>query len=159
MRSVGLAVLALLIGGCTTTNFLTYQGEQQEWPTAPGALAEERDGVPIYHGLPPRPYDVLGELDLRRTHLLAPTTLGKAAAESKKRGADAIVVLEQGKEFRGFSHSGGGTAQTTGSVYTTYGGGGSYSTGQATTTYSAGGQSRAVHHQTARVVLIRFRTK
>lgn len=150
-------LLASLVVGCTSTNFLMYQGTQQEWPTSPGALAEEREGVPIYHGLPPKPYDVLGELDLRRTHVLAPSTLGKAASEAKKRGADAVIVLDQGKEFMGYAHSGGGTAQTSGSATTTYGGGSAYSTGRATTTYSGSGQSRAVYHQTARVVLIRFR--
>ena len=150
-------VLASLLVGCTSTTFLTYQGAQQEWPTSPGALAEEREGVPIYHVLQPKPYDILGELDLRRTHLLAPTTLGKAASEAKKRGEDPVIVLEQGNEFMGYAHSGGGTAQTSGSAVTTYGGGSAYSTGRATTTYSGSGQSRAVYHQTARVVLIRFR--
>lgn len=130
-----------LILGCTTTKFLPYAGEQQDWATAPGALAEEVDGVPIFHGLPPKPYEIIGSLALERKNWMAPTTLSKAAAEAKERGADAVIMLDQGTRLLGYQNHSSGTAYNSGN-FTSYGGSGS---------------SRAVYSQTAQVMLIRYK--
>jgi hypothetical protein len=127
----------VLVTACTTTRFLPYTGAQSDWPTAAGALAEERDGMPVYHGLPPKPYDILGRLELERLNRLAPNTLTKAVSEARKRGGDAVMVVEEGSRFLAYQH------RATASQY-----------GRTTTAY---GSSNPQYSETATVFLIRFR--
>lgn len=140
-RSLLLSIVAAILAGCTTTKFLPYSGQQQDWPTAPGSLTEERDGIPVFHGLPPRKYDVLGQLDVEQMHLIAPSTLGKAAAETKRRGGDAVVVLSEGSRLLGMHGTSSGTVTRSGN-FATYGG---------------TSQSQAQYSRTATVVIIKFR--
>ena len=70
LLGVGLAIVA---GGCSIppsptssdpghTEFLTYEGKQERWPTAEGALVERGYAPPIYQGLPSKPYTILGRI-------------------------------------------------------------------------------------------------
>jgi hypothetical protein len=54
----------LILAGCADHEYQQYQGQQQNWPTAPGAFVEMKDGVPVYYGYPPRPYVVLGRPEI-----------------------------------------------------------------------------------------------
>ncbi len=62
MKRMTVILAAAMLVGCADTEFIAYSGEQQNWPTAPGALVETKFAVPVYYGLPPRRYAVLGEL-------------------------------------------------------------------------------------------------
>lgn len=135
------SIVTLAFAGCTTSHFIPYTGAQSDWPTSPGAMMETIDGIPVYHGLPSKPYSVLGEVEIAQQTKLAPSTLGKAASEAKAHGADAVIVLEQGKQLINVSNSGGGTAQVWNNGMVT---------GQTHST------SHANYGQTARAWLIKF---
>src|SRR4030095_1144874 len=63
MRIILLLLPILLLLGCAEdSHFIAYQGAQQNWPTAPGSMVETKFAVPVYYGLPPRKYRVMGEL-------------------------------------------------------------------------------------------------
>ena len=135
-------VTIAFLTGCTTAKFLSYTGEQTEWPTSPGAMTETVDGVTVYHGLPSKPYNVLGQLDLTQNHKLAPGAIQKAATVAKEHGADAIIVLRQGEQLLGVSSSGSGSAQRW---------------GNGMTTFETRSNSQAVYGETARVWLIKYK--
>jgi len=73
MKSLLVMLLALLVCGCATSDFTTYEGAQQKWPTSTGTFVRTinsyngpgRSGtgkqytLPVYFGLPNRPYIVL----------------------------------------------------------------------------------------------------
>src|SRR2546428_4629761 len=76
-RLIGLLIASMLTG-CATADFMPYVGEQQKWPTAKGAFVttvNSYDGpgrsgtgqqytLPVYFGPPNRPYAVLGSVDV-----------------------------------------------------------------------------------------------
>ena len=66
-----------------------YSGEQQKWPVAPGTFSTTRDEIIFYHGLPDKPYTVIGRYDRAN---LPPT---KLAASAKANGANAVCLMEQ----------------------------------------------------------------
>lgn len=140
IRSIA-AVAAVFLTACTSTKFLPYQGAQQDWPTAPGAFAETFDGVSVYRGLPPKPYDVVGQLELERRTWMAPSVRKKAAAVAREHGADAVIVLDEGRRLLGFFDSTTGTFTPSGKAVQ----------------YSGTSQSQAKYAETALVLLIRFR--
>jgi len=86
------------------TRFMAYEGDQR-WPTAEAAESVSGFSVPIYVGLPTRPYKVLGRIyDPRATGL---AVVGRAFAEglfseadrqrdcanqARYRGANAVLV-------------------------------------------------------------------
>jgi len=53
-----------------------YQGAQSAWETAPAGYVTKVSNITIYHGLPPRPYVILGRFSRPN---LAPAKLAKAA--------------------------------------------------------------------------------
>ena len=100
---------SLLFTGCATMDYTAYQGQQRNWPTATGAFVKEVAGIPVYHGLPTKPYHVLG--------IINAVDAGDVALARRCRtlGGDAIIITDS----RTFD---GGTLHTAGSSYT-YGGG------------------------------------
>jgi hypothetical protein len=101
---------AALLSGCAQPEFSLYSGQQQNWPTQPGAFVNAQYAVPIYvRSYPNRPYNVIGYLEATTTRI----AVTYAAQRAKKLGADAMTVFEEG--YAG-SISTGGTF-TTGSFY------------------------------------------
>lgn len=49
--------------GNATKFYMPYAGTQTNWPTANGSFVTQYDGMTIYHGLPPKPYIILGRFD------------------------------------------------------------------------------------------------
>src|SRR5207249_10328597 len=97
-RLILLLGAAALLWGCETTEFLAYSGAQQNWPTAPGAMARQNLAVPVYYGPPPRPSTVLGEIVTSNGQTWAwsdvpSAAMEQAAREVRKRGADAFIVI------------------------------------------------------------------
>jgi hypothetical protein len=88
------------------TRFLAYEGEQT-WPTADNAMIIKDHAVPVYVGLPNKPYRILGRIyDDRRSGF---ARVGRAFAEglfpekdrqrdvanqAKHRGGDAVLVTD-----------------------------------------------------------------
>ena len=115
--------LASALASCTTADFSPYVGEQQKWPTAKGGFVTTintydgpgRSGtgqqytLPVYFGPPNRPYAVLGSVDVDTPvgRLFEgseqATTLKPAVRVAGQHGADAIIVIAQDVETRGYS--------------------------------------------------------
>ena len=108
------APLAALItfSGCATphttsskgfTGFLAYEGNQSRWPTSSSALTEVDFAIPVYLGLPPRAYRVVGFVvssePLGSEKLPAwlwsdETRLANACNQARDHGADAILLTK-----------------------------------------------------------------
>jgi hypothetical protein len=89
-RLVFIAML-LWLAGCVSSNntsYVPYVGQQQDWPTSPGAFVSQYDGIQIYRGHPAKPYEVLGRLV---TSHCSDRNLAWAA---KSHGADAVVIMD-----------------------------------------------------------------
>jgi hypothetical protein len=104
--------------GCTTSNFTPYEGAQN-WPVSQGALVDRKYAVPVYYGPPPRPYLVMGSLDIGNA--TAGSEVKGAAEKAKELGADAIIVLSHGSSYAGTYSTGSATAYGVGNTATAYG--------------------------------------
>jgi hypothetical protein len=112
-----IASAAILIS-CTTTNFTPYEGSQN-WPMSQGAMVDRKYSLPVYYGYPPRPYKVVGMLELGNA--TAGSEVGGAANKAKDMGADAIIVLSHGVSQVGSYTFGSATAYGTGYSAHAYG--------------------------------------
>jgi hypothetical protein len=169
--------LAAALTGCATADFTPYEGAQQKWPTSSGTFVRTinsyngpgRSGtgkqyaLPVYFGLPSRPYIVLGYVDVETPvgRLFEgseeTSTLKPAVREAGQHGADAVIVVAQGVETRGYSTSTFGNFSSNTSGGGVLSGNGVY-TGHATTTGNFfGGSFTAPNREgKARVVAIKF---
>ena len=85
--------VAALLSGCALPDFAPYSGQQQNWPTQPGAFVNTRFGFPIYlDGYPSQPYSVIGTIYLNDT----PGWVSYAVAKAKRIGANALIALPKG---------------------------------------------------------------
>ncbi len=77
----------------------------------PGLWFGKNLAVPVYYGLPPRPYTVLGEIATSQGQTWAwsdvqSEAMQEAAVEAKKRGADAIIVISRDASVTGYYSTG-----------------------------------------------------
>jgi hypothetical protein len=112
---------SLLLFGCTfyTETYAQYEGQQQDWPVSTGATVEE--AVPVYFGIPPRPYIVLGKI---ASSTIGGNTLAGLAKSAKAKGADAIIFWDSKSNNLGYASFSnayvyGGPGYATGSALTT----------------------------------------
>lgn len=102
-------ILVLSLTGCATSRFTPYVGAQQDWPTAPGAFATSANGITIYRGWPPRPYEVVGRL-------VAENAMDRQLAWSAKaHQADAVLIVDS-QTVNGGSVTLPGTSYTAGNI-------------------------------------------
>jgi len=172
-----IALLAsAVLSGCATADFTPYVGEQQRWPTAKGAFVttiDSYDGpgrsgtgqqyrLPVYFGPPNRPYHVLGSVDVDTPvgRLFEGseqvTTLKPAVRVAGQHGADAIIVIAQDVETRGYSTMAFAQGQSTTNFNASAYGNSIY--GHANTTGNAWGSSFTMPKRQgkARVLAIKF---
>jgi hypothetical protein len=165
-----------LLAGCATADFTPYVGEQQRWPTGKGAFVttiNSYDGpgrsgtgqqytLPVYFGPPIRPYVVLGSVDIDTPvgRLFEgseqATTLKPAVRVAGQHGADAIIVIAQDVETRGYSTMAFAQGQSHTNFNASADGNGIY--GHANTTENAWGSSFTMPNRRgkARVLAIKF---
>jgi len=90
-------------------HYVEYKGIQQNWPLSSehkSNIFSTKSGIPIFTGLPLKPYEVIGTVDI--SHEYVPR---QAADAAKAVGADAVLAcstpaftaanLEVGLAFRG----------------------------------------------------------
>lgn len=94
-------VTAMLIAGCAWAEFKPYQGVQRAWPTASGSFMKQGTVIPVYYGYPPKPYVVLGIIETTTAPIRRKQAVSFAARRGQEMGADALLVLEEGKEYVG----------------------------------------------------------
>jgi hypothetical protein len=99
--------MAAFLGGCAVADFTSYSGYQQNWPTQPGSFVSNKYVIPVYlHSWPDRSYTVLGYLDATTAPIRRFGTISFCARRAQELGADAIVVLNEGTEYRGTVNTG-----------------------------------------------------
>jgi hypothetical protein len=92
-----LVILGLaLCAGCTTVVVRRYNGPQQNWPTGRAGVVSTGLGMPVFATPPPRPYDVLAELRIKRPDNSNPDKKELPALVKKARsmGADALMFVD-----------------------------------------------------------------
>ena len=119
MQRVILGVgLAVVTSGCSIppessnsdvghTAFLTYEGKQERWPTAEGALVARDYAPPIYQGLPPKPYTILGRIVNTELNIVGhgisqglwtdQHRRGRVCVQARLHGADAVLLTTDPK--------------------------------------------------------------
>ncbi|MEO0796273.1 MAG: hypothetical protein AAFX93_13980 [Verrucomicrobiota bacterium] len=111
--------VVLLFAGCAESTFTAYKGAQVDWPTSPGAFIDESCSLPIYReGYPDRAYEVLGTVSTKTAPVRRSETLCLAAEKAKEMGADAVLFLDESKEYVGTT--GGGNFYNYGGSVTGY---------------------------------------
>jgi hypothetical protein len=150
---LGVLFFALLLAACAEADFKPYVGQQQDWPTAPGAIVDTRHVVPVYYGALPRPYRVLGYLEATTAPVRRRDTINFSARRAKEMGGDAIIVLSEGSQYVGTYSSGSATGYGTYTGQqignTVYGSGTTYASGSSMSFPMFGGR--------ASVIVIKFR--
>lgn len=105
-----LVLAAASFSGCAWAKFRVYEGGQQQWPTAPGSFVERDHAIPVYFSPPPRLYSVIGFIDATTAPIRRSGVIAFAARRAKEKGADAIIVLQEGSEYAGtFAFASGST--------------------------------------------------
>ena len=95
LMAAGIVVVTLT--GCTAilskVEFKPYEGPQS-WPTG-GAFISDLDGVPLYEGLPHKPYEVIGLLDAYEDEKWFRNSANMAMVKRlvKEHEADALLWL------------------------------------------------------------------
>ena len=95
---VCLVITSVLLCGCGGVEYHGWEGQQQKWPTSPGALVDNRYALPTYYGYPSRPYIVLGVIQTSTKRLDRFAVLSYAANRAKAVGADAILAMPRTSE-------------------------------------------------------------
>jgi len=96
VKSLYLFGACLLFCACASHEFHPYVGQQQKWPTSPGAFVDSKYAVPVYYGYPAQPYTVIGYLE-ETSHGRFSNAVKDAANSAKQLGADAVLVESHGK--------------------------------------------------------------
>jgi len=91
VKSPVIATLAVVLCGCSSSDFHPYVGQQQKWPTSPGTFVDSQYDVPVYYGYPARPYSVVGMME-ETSHGRHSNAVADVAEEAKKLGADPVMV-------------------------------------------------------------------
>lgn len=106
-----LCLSAALLTACRSTNsrLLPYSGEQQQWPTATGSFVDTTQAVPVYFGLPPKPYTYLARIDVTARKERG-NVIARAADDARDKGADALIVMENTERAVGSSGFANGVA-------------------------------------------------
>lgn len=117
MKELCFLPLALWLVGCASHDYRPYVGAQQNWPTAAGAFVERQHDVYVYHGYPPQPYTLMGEL-VEGVDATDSDEVGDAAKAAHRLGADAIIVQDHHIEEHGTVTRGMTTSSGTGSMMT-----------------------------------------
>ena len=150
-----LLALCVLIAGCASTNYTTFEGGRVIEGT--GGTKKTVDGIDIWNnGTPPRKFKIIGIIDdVRRQSLIGMAGYeGALVKKAKEAGGDAIIFLDSHSELVGYYNSGeSGNAMTTGSAYDS--GNTTYYHGQ-TTYQSYGSTSSAIRNKITKVAVIKY---
>jgi len=123
MKLITLLICAsglLFLTGCYTTNIMPYAGKQQAWPTADGAFVDTKQSVPVYYGLPSRPYAYIAQVQIIARDAGVDVTR-IAAYTAKTQGADALLILSSGERPVSSSGFGSGFASANNGVASGFG--------------------------------------
>jgi hypothetical protein len=109
---IPVALVGLVVGCASAPKFVPYAGDQIEWKTGSGSLVETVNGMPVHHGVPHRPWDLLGTLEMDGTADVG--TLKRAVAECRKHGGTALILHQVDSEITGTQTFGRGRVSRNG---------------------------------------------
>lgn len=102
-KSLLLLICVLACVGCAAVEYTPYEGSSK-WRTASGAFVNRKHGMPIYDGLPPRPYRVIGFINTSAgTSLFSESADASAVRVARGKNADALVLLSKEDQLAGVS--------------------------------------------------------
>ena len=85
-------VLLSALSGCVRVEYLGYRGDQS-WPTG-AAFVKRVQGYEVFEGLPQRPYEVVGLIDVYNEDPFASyQSRGRVIKLVRQKGGDAIIWL------------------------------------------------------------------
>jgi len=153
---IGAMFGTLALAGCAHVQqeYAAYEGTQKTFK-GEGGTKTVTDGIDFWTtGSPPKGYRVLGILtDQRRDQRFAAASFGSdVAAEVKKVGGDAVVILDQAKEFIGTYSTGSASASTYGSANLV----GNSVYGRSNTTAFGSGTGIAIRDKVVRLLVIKY---
>ncbi len=99
-----LVILSVVcLAGCREVTWRNYHGPQQ-WATGPGFSSETDDRLPIYEGLPDRPYDVLGIVEAtgKASWMTVPSHRDEMHSLIREHGGNGMIIV--GCEITCFIH-------------------------------------------------------
>ena len=114
---------------CTSSSGLRpYRGVQKEWKTSSGATPDNVGGILVYREYPEKPYEIIGSIEVAGSQWqvggltesqvqLEKRIIKNAAIESKKYGADAIIVSKQNQYLDRIANVGNDVGQHTIPIY------------------------------------------
>jgi len=133
-----LAAGAATLTSCTT-KYKTWQGGGVQ--VGRGGACETVEGIEVWsHGTPNRPYRITGLIEDSRPGGVIPMAMRASAVarQAKAKGADGLIVVNEGKEYLGTFNSMNSystlNAATTVRANTQFYGNNAYTNGTATTT-------------------------
>lgn len=156
VRTWGAIVVMVSMIGCAhvRSQFAVYDGPPQTL-RGTGGTKLVFDGVDVWTtGTPAREYRVVGILtDTRRDQRFAAASFGQdIAAEVKKAGGSAVIVIAESTQFLGSISTGQNNSRTNVTLSTL----GDLTTGSARTTGFSSGQSMVVSDKTTQLLVIAY---
>src|ERR1700731_2833654 len=118
-----LLTLTLLCGGCTTTDFQSWEG-RNSIVEGHGGTRKVVDGMDVWtHGDPPRRFQVLGIIDDERPGGIIPMARLKHDIVDKARqnGGNAVIYVSSASQLQGYYTAGTATAYGYGISATAFG--------------------------------------
>jgi hypothetical protein len=124
-----IASIFIIGSGCTSSSGLRpYRGVQKEWKTSSGATPDNVGGILVYREYPEKPYEIIGSIEVAGSQWqvggltesqvqLEKRIIKNAAIESKKYGADAIIVSKQNQYLDRIANVGNDVGQHTIPIY------------------------------------------
>ena len=89
-------MVAVAVSGCTShREYSAYRGQHKNWPTGSASHSPGKEQLPIYHGLPEKPYRVIGTV----SHPHDPISEQAAAQLAKRYGGEAVLIVEPDSEL------------------------------------------------------------
>jgi hypothetical protein len=124
VRRLALLLAAVLIlAGCSTTDFQTWEGRKSVIEGR-GGTKKIVDGMDVWtNGDPPRRFRILGIIDDERPGGLIPRAELKhdIVKKAREHGGDAVILLSSSSQLAGYYTAGTANAQFYGNSATSFG--------------------------------------
>lgn len=91
-RLIALLLLGIFAVSATADDYTRYNHIQWKWPTGSGPVDKKQYAVPVYFGLPERPYIVLGYMRAKAAPVRGNSLIRYEAQKAKELGGDALIA-------------------------------------------------------------------
>ncbi len=89
-------MVAVAVAGCASHGkYSAYRGQHKNWPTGSAGHSLSHEQLPVYHGLPEKPYRVIGTVSLPDDSISEQET----AQLASRYGGEAVLIVDQDSEL------------------------------------------------------------